>query len=95
MEAMASGVPSIGTRIAGVPELIEDGISGLLVEPGSPEQLAEALRRVYEDPDLADRLARAGRQAVIDGYTISAAADRLERIFANVQHGTETEGIPV
>jgi glycosyltransferase involved in cell wall biosynthesis/O-antigen ligase len=94
MEAMASGVPSIGTRVAGVPELIEDGVSGLLVEPGSPEQLAEALRRIHEDSDLADRLAEAGRQAVIDGFTIGAAADRLERIFAEVEHRTEPEGIP-
>ncbi len=85
MEAMASGLPSVSTRIAGIPELIEDGVSGLLVEPGSSEELAAALLRLHEDPPLAARLAEAGRRAVIDGYTISAAADRLERIFAEVE----------
>lgn len=85
MEAMASGIPAVATRIAGVPELIEDEVSGLLVDAGSSELLAGALLRLHRDHELADRLAEAGRRAVIDGFTIGAAADRLERIFSEIE----------
>ncbi len=47
-EAMAMGVPVVSTRISGIPEMIDDGVHGLLVEPRDPDALADALRRVLE-----------------------------------------------
>jgi len=62
LEAMAAGLPVIGTRVGGIPELIEDGRNGLLVEPADPVGLAEALQRLLHDRALQDRLRQAGLQ---------------------------------
>ena len=84
MEAMAARLPVLATRIAGVPELIEDGQSGLLVAPGDPVALAAALQRIGSEPALAARLGEAGRQAVVDGFTISESAQRIAALFAGL-----------
>ena len=60
IEAMASGLPVVASRVGGVPEHVEDGRTGLLVPPGDPEALAGALRHVLADPALAAELARNG-----------------------------------
>jgi glycosyltransferase involved in cell wall biosynthesis len=82
MEAMASGRPVISSRLMGVPELIEDGISGLLVTPGREEELAAALRRLAGDPGLRDRLAEAGRRRVLERYDSAREARRLSELLA-------------
>jgi glycosyltransferase involved in cell wall biosynthesis len=63
-EAMAVGVPVIGSSIGGVPELIDDGENGLLVEERDAIGLADALEKLWKDPDVARRLAKAGRAKV-------------------------------
>jgi glycosyltransferase involved in cell wall biosynthesis len=70
MEAMAMEVPVVATRLAGIPELIEDGTSGLLVTPARADELADALGRLAGDPELRARLGAAGRRAVLDGYDL-------------------------
>ncbi len=61
-EAMACGVPVVGTRVGGIPELIEDGRTGILTEPGDPSSLARAVRRLQEDPGLRRQMGSAGAQ---------------------------------
>ena len=56
LEAMAAGLPIVATRVGGVPEAVEDGISGLLVHPGNPEALAEAIVRLWKDPEMRRQL---------------------------------------
>lgn len=68
VEAMAAERPVVATRVGGVPELVVDGVSGLLVPPGSPEQLRAALARIRADGDLASRLGLAGRRTVEQTY---------------------------
>jgi glycosyltransferase involved in cell wall biosynthesis len=63
IEAMASGRPVVGSRAGGIPFVIRDGVDGVLVPPGDPVALAEALSTVLTDPALAARLGRAGREA--------------------------------
>ena len=64
MEAMSSGIPVVPSRLSGIPELVDDGRTGLLVPPGDAEGLAEALRRLANDRDLRTRLGEAGRARV-------------------------------
>jgi glycosyltransferase involved in cell wall biosynthesis len=61
IEAMAAGLPVIASRVGGVAELVEDGVSGLLVPPGDPEALAAAIRHVVADPEARRALGAAGR----------------------------------
>jgi glycosyltransferase involved in cell wall biosynthesis len=77
MEAMASGVPVVASRLSGIPELVEDDVSGLLVEPGDADGLASAVARLHDDPALRRRLGERGRQVVLDSFDIRASAARL------------------
>lgn len=83
LEALASGVPVVSTRAGGVPFLVQDGVTALLVTPGSPQEMAEALRRILDQPSLAASLVAAGlRDARRYGWTavrpqLLALYDRL------------------
>ncbi|SHJ03196.1 exopolysaccharide biosynthesis GT4 family glycosyltransferase EpsE [Wenxinia saemankumensis] len=81
MEAMSCAVPTIGTRAGGVTELIEDGISGLLVPPRDPPALAAAIARIADDPDLALRLSAGGRARVETAFHAGRGADTLIRLI--------------
>ena len=81
MEALASGRPSVASRLSGIPELVEDGVSGLLVEPADPESLAAALMRLAHDEDLRRRLSDAGPRRIADGFDQRANVERLRRLF--------------
>jgi glycosyltransferase involved in cell wall biosynthesis len=82
MEAMASGVPVVATRLSGVPELVQDGVTGLLVEPHDPEALAEALERLLADDVLAAQLARAARARVERSFGLRSEAQRVGDLIA-------------
>lgn len=81
MEAMASGVPCVATRITGIPELIEDETSGLLVTPADTSALAIALRRLVDDDKLRSRLAKCGREAIVRDYDLARNTAHLVHIF--------------
>jgi glycosyltransferase involved in cell wall biosynthesis len=81
MEAMAMEVPVVATRIAGIPELIADGETGLLVTPGRVDELAAALLRLADDAGLRARLGRAGRAAVLDGYDVARWTSVLRKLL--------------
>ena len=78
MEALAAGLPVVTTRITGVPELVEDGRTGLLVPPARPQALADALQRVVEDADLRRTLQVNGLEAVRAGFDSADCARELE-----------------
>jgi glycosyltransferase involved in cell wall biosynthesis len=81
LEAMALETPVVATRIAGVPRLVRHGENGLLVGPGSVDELAEALGRLLRDAGLRRRLARAGRRTVEEGYSFAARMDKLRALY--------------
>lgn len=69
IEAAACAKPVIATRTGGLPEIVQDGLTGLLVEPAAPEELADAVVKLGADPALRARMGKAGRQRVIDQFT--------------------------
>jgi len=82
MEAMACGVPVVSTTLAGVPEMIADGQSGLLVSPKDPASLARAIARLLEDPALGERLGSAGHIEANEKFDVAKSAAQLKRLLA-------------
>jgi glycosyltransferase involved in cell wall biosynthesis len=72
LEAMAAGLPVVASAVGGVPELVEDGVTGVLVPPGDPAALAAALDRLLADPDLRRRMGAAGRARVRARFDLEA-----------------------
>ena len=81
LEAMAFSVPIVATRVGGVPEAIEDGISGILVPPKNPEALAEAIIKIYENPELASEMAKNARTRFEKYFTAETMARQYENIY--------------
>jgi glycosyltransferase involved in cell wall biosynthesis len=81
MEAMASGLPVVATRITGVPELVDDGTSGLLVRPARADELVSALRDLARDPNRREAMGAAARDAVVEHYDLQRNAPRLAALF--------------
>jgi glycosyltransferase involved in cell wall biosynthesis len=94
IEYMAAGAPIVATAVGGVPELIHDGEQGLLVQPGDPEALADALERMLADPAFARRLGDAARARQQAEYDLDIVVKRLERIFVDLydrSHGPNSQ----
>ena len=81
MEAMAMEIPCIATWVAGVPELIRDGVDGLLVPAGDAAALAHAIVRLKADAALRRRLAQSGRQRIVEGFDLARNGARLYDVF--------------
>ena len=83
MEAMASGVPVIASRIMGTPELVEHDVTGLLVAPGRADALADAIMRLAADRALCERLARGARSRIIAEYELHGCAGQMASVLAD------------
>ena len=81
MEAMSCGVAVVASRISGIPELVQDGVSGLLVPPRDAQALAAALRRLHEDAALRRRLGAAARERVREEFDLEHSARELAERF--------------
>jgi glycosyltransferase involved in cell wall biosynthesis len=89
VEAMAAGLPVVATRVAGVPEAVEDGVTGVLVEPEDAEGLAAALDAVLEDVDLRRKMGKAARRAFERRYTIDRVAQAHFALYARLERGED------
>lgn len=81
LAAMAQQLPVVATQVGGIPELVSDGRTGLLVPAGRPEELAEALARVLSSSSLRRRMREAGRQRVALHFTLDGKLDETERLY--------------
>jgi glycosyltransferase involved in cell wall biosynthesis len=84
LEYMAAGKAIVATAVGGNVQLLEHERSGLLVPAGNPHRLAEAMRRLLDDPVLAIRLAQAARQRVEERYSREAMVRRFEDFYENL-----------
>jgi len=84
MEAQLSGLPVVATRHAGIPEVVLQGESGLLVEEGDEEGMAAAMARLLLDPALAARLGDCGRLRILGGFTIEHHLEQLSQLVLQV-----------
>ena len=82
MEAMAMGIATVSTRVSGIPELIEDGVSGLLVNERDSYALADALERLIVDPALRTRLGAAGHSVIERDFDVERTTAELAELFA-------------
>jgi glycosyltransferase involved in cell wall biosynthesis len=80
LEAMAAGKPVIATRVGGVPEVVIDGVTGLLTSPGDPVDLANGVCRLLENPTLAERLGKAGARNVAS-FDWPSVAEHYDRVY--------------
>lgn len=84
LEGLAHGLAVITTPVGAHSEVIEPGVSGILVRPGDVTGLADALGRVIEDENVRQGLARAGRERFLEGFDVRRYASRLEHIHASL-----------
>jgi glycosyltransferase involved in cell wall biosynthesis len=81
IEAMEAGLAIVATRVGGIPEMIEHGVNGLLVEPGDVDGLTDAIRRLVDNPQLRAEFGRAARLTYVARYSPEAVIPRLDGIY--------------
>jgi glycosyltransferase involved in cell wall biosynthesis len=81
IEAMSVGLPTIVTRIGGMPEVVTDGLSGLVIEPRSSSAIYEAISRLMENPALAKELGQAGRKTIIEKFSVARAVRETLAVY--------------
>ena len=74
----------VATEVGGVPELVEDGVTGFLVPPRDPDALAEALQKLIADPELRRRMGQAGRKKALKEFTLDRMLQETERVYKQV-----------
>jgi glycosyltransferase involved in cell wall biosynthesis len=84
IEAMQWGVPVIATRVAAIPDMIEDRVSGLLISPGAPHEIAEAVLLLKRDGSLRQRLASAGQKAFEERFEFSRGIEHVRELYESL-----------
>lgn len=90
MEAMAVGVPVVASDVSGIPELVVDRSTGLLVPPGDPHRLADAIAELIREPGVAEPLIVRAREAVERSFALSESGRRMSEIFSSSLIGSDT-----
>lgn len=88
LEAMHHGKPCVGARAGGIPEVIDHGKSGFLVNPDRPDELVETLVSLLTNQELRVEIGRAGKERLEDDFSFERFCERLERILIGLQSGT-------
>ncbi len=81
LEPMMQGKPVIASRIGGIPEIVDDGVTGLLFEPGNAEDLAEKIQYLWDRPELCKKMGQAGREKALREYSPKKYYERLMDVY--------------
>ncbi len=84
LEALRAGLPVIVSRVGAMPEMIEHGKTGLLIAPGKPEDIVEAVKRIMDDTELRARLARNGRALFEEQFEVAACVKQISKIYQSM-----------
>jgi len=84
LESMAAGAPVVATRVGGTPEAVQDGVNGLLVPPGQPLALANAIGELLGNPPLAARLGQAARQSINERFSTTRMVAATEELYRSL-----------
>ncbi|MBE9531204.1 MAG: glycosyltransferase, partial [Proteobacteria bacterium] len=84
LEAMATSLPVVATRVSGVPEVIEDDVSGMLVEAKDAKAFAAAMERVLVDSALAQRLGKSARETIEERFSATAMVNSMAELYLEV-----------
>ena len=84
LEAMACGTAVVGSRVGGIPEVVADGSTGLLVPPSDLQALADALNTLVRDTALADAMGRAGRERCVAEFGWRAVAEQTAALYSEL-----------
>jgi glycosyltransferase involved in cell wall biosynthesis len=84
IEALAAGRPVVATRVGGVPDVVVEGEDGFLVEPGATDDLADRLAQLARNPELRERMGRAGRERVLPRYAVNRLVDDVDRLYRSL-----------
>lgn len=95
VEAMAAGLPVVASRVGGIPSLVEDGVTGVLVPPGDAPELAAAIDGLLHDRQRSRRLGAAGRAAVETTHAWPALARQIEEVYRGVAAAADIQPPPV
>ncbi len=88
MEYMDAALPVVATRVGGIPDLIDDGVEGLLVEPQDPDGLGDAIARMLDEPEQARRMGQRGRERRRREFDIGVMVDRLQDLYLDLYAAT-------
>ncbi len=89
LEAMACGTAVVASRVGGIPEVVEDGQTGLLVPPDDPAALAQAIGALVADPARAARMGQAGRQRAMSEFSWNGIAEQTAALYAELAGDAE------
>jgi len=94
LEAMASGIPIVATRVGGNPELVDDGVTGRLVPPSEPESMASAILGYFNDPATARRHGRAARQVAVKRFSLERMVKDYLSLYDGILRGRNPAPLP-
>jgi glycosyltransferase involved in cell wall biosynthesis len=94
LESMAAGAPVVATRVGGTPEAVQDGVNGLLVPPGDPVPLANAICELLADPARAARLGQAARQSINERFSTERMVSATEQLYRSLLDGRRRIAAP-
>lgn len=89
IEAMATGVPVVATRVGGIKEIVEEGKTGILVEPSDASALSEAIRHLFSHENLRKKMGKTARRRAVNSFSWEQIAKSLLRLYKNICRGKD------